>query len=350
MYIGSTGERGLCQMVFEVADRAVNEVLAGRAGRVGITLTSDGGVRVADDGPGESSLEALMSWTGAGAGLRGRHDVMLGHAGVGLVVANALSSRLTAEVRREGVRRVREYARGVAVTPVTGAGPAAGSGTIVTFWPDTEIFGATEFPFDYLADRFRELALLNRDLDVLLTDSRRSDGSRSLRFRFPGGARDHVRLLDARTAPSGPGGLGGLGFEQEDPRMAGTMEVALRWRDAPDERIRSFANCHPTPRGGTHEAGFRDGVAAALNAHARRRDLLGAADPGLTARQAGAGLTAVVSVKLDRPEFHGSTRDVLGDDTVRGCVGQAVREHLGAWLEAHPEQAAAVVRQAARGA
>ncbi|MFJ6622002.1 DNA gyrase subunit B [Kitasatospora sp. NPDC091335] len=356
MYIGSTGERGLGQMVFEVADRAVNEVLAGRAGRVDITLTSDGGVRVADDGPGESSLEALTTRTGAGAGLGGRHDVMLGRAGVGPVVANALSSRLTAEVRREGVRRVREYARGVAVTPVTDAGPAAGSGTTVTFWPDTEIFGATEFPFDDLADRFRELALLNRDLDVLLTDSRHSDGPRSLRFRFPGGTRDHVRLLDARTAhggpddPGGPGGPDVIGFEQEDPRMAGTMEVALRWRDAPDERVRSFANCHPTPRGGTHEAGFRDGVAAVLDAYARRRDLLGAADPGLTARQAGAGLTAVVSVKLDRPEFHGSTRDVLGDDTVRGCVGRAVREHLGAWLEAHPEQAAAVVRQAARSA
>lgn len=359
MYIGSTGERGLHQMVFEVADRAVKEVLAGRAGRVEITLGSDGGVCVADDGPGvpvhdegdagEPGLEALLTRMHAGAGLGGgRHDVMLGHCGVGPTVTNALSSRLTAEVRREGVRWEQEYERGVAVAPPTEAGPATGSGTVITFWPDTGIFGAAQCSFDELADRFRELALLNRVLDISLTDRRGPGEPRSLRFRFPGGARDFVAFLDGRDAA--PALTDTIGFEDEDPRMAGTVEAAWRWRGRGEERIRSFANGRPTPRGGTHEAGLRDGVAAALGAYARKRLLPAAPDPVPTAEQVCAGLTAVVSVKLDRPEFHGSTWDVLGDDTVRVCVARAVRDHLGAWLEQHPEQAAAVVGRLVHGA
>ncbi|MFF2747427.1 ATP-binding protein [Kitasatospora sp. NPDC058048] len=358
MYIGSTGERGLHQMVFEVADRAVKEVLAGRAGRVEITLRSDGGVCVADDGPGvpvhdeggagEPGLEALLTRLHAGARVGGRrHDVMLGYNGIGPTVTNALSSRLTAEVRREGVRWEQEYERGVALAPPIEAGPATGSGTVVTFWPDTGIFGAAECSFDELADCFRELALLNRALDISLTDRRGPGEPRSLRFRFPGGARDFVAFLDGRDAA--PASTDIIGFEGEDPRMAGTVEAAWRWRGRGEARIRSFANGWPTPRGGTHEAGFRDGVAAALDAYARKGLLSAAPDPVLTAEQVCAGLTAVVSVKLDAPEFHGSTWDVLGDDTVRVCVARAVRDHLGTWLEQHPEQAAAVVGRLVHG-
>ncbi|MFD5435466.1 ATP-binding protein [Kitasatospora sp. NPDC127067] len=358
MYIGSTGERGLHQMVFEVADRAVKEVLAGRAGRVEITLGSDGGVCVADDGPGvpvhdegaagEPGLGALLTRMHAGARLGGgRHDVMLGYNGVGPTVTNALSSRLTAEVRREGVRWEQEFERGVAVAPPTEAGPATGSGTVITFWPDTGIFGAAQCSFDELADRFRELALLNRVLDISLTDRRGPGEPRSVRLRFPGGARDFVALLDGRDAASASTDI--IGFEGEDPRMAGTVEAAWRWRGRGEERIRSFANGRPTPRGGTHEAGFRDGVAAALDAYARKGLLSAAPDPALTAEQVCAGLTAVVSVKLDAPEFHGSTWDVLGDDTVRTCVAQAVRDHLGIWLEQHPEQTAAVLGRLVHG-
>ncbi|MFG2914856.1 ATP-binding protein [Kitasatospora sp. NPDC048298] len=345
MYIGSTGERGLHHTVFEVADRAVDEVLAGRAGRVEITLLPDGGVRVADDGPGEADPEALLTRMDSAAGPRGRHSVAPHGAGVGPFVVNALSSRMTAEVRRGGVRREQEYARGAALTPLTDTGPATGSGTVITFWPDAGIFETTRFSFDALADRFRELALLNRDLDVSLADERHPDGVRSVRFRFPGGgAREFVALLDGDGKGEGehaaPAVTDTIGFEAEDPRMAGTLEVALRWRDGGEERVRGFANSHPTT-GGSHETGLREGVAAALDAYARRRLL--------PAPPVGAGLTAVVSVKLDDPKFEGSTRSVLGNAAVRGCVAEAVREHLGAWLEEHPEQAAVVVGRARPG-
>ncbi|MFC8509840.1 ATP-binding protein [Streptomyces sp. NPDC057411] len=369
MYVGSTGERGLRQMVFEVTDRAVNEVLAGRASRVDVTLTSDGGVRVRDDGPGLAvgdaaapgtpGLQALLTEMQFGTGGHGPRSVSLGLWGAGPFVVNALSNRMTAEVRRDGARWVQEYARGVAVTPLTETGPATDSGTTLTFWPDAGIFGTAEFSFTELADRFRELAFLNREMDISLTDRRHSPAPRSVRFRFPGGARDFVVFLDAQEAApnhahaeaeaDADADVSVIGFEREDPRMGGAVEVALRWNDSGAERVRSFANSLPTVAG-THVSGFRDGVAAAVNGYARGRRLLTAADPDLGSDRMGAGMTAVVSVKLDEPEFHGSVRNTLGGTAVRSCVEEAVRDHLGRWLEEHPEQAAAVVGRVVRGA
>ncbi|WP_328964749.1 ATP-binding protein [Streptomyces virginiae] len=351
MYIGSTDERGLHQLVLEVADRAVNEAVSGRAGSVGVTLLADGGVRVTDDGPGVPfaaagdtegpGLEALLTELSFGARPGDRRAVNLTRFGLGPAVANALSSRLTAEVRRAGVRRVQECARGVAVTPPTAAGPAPGSGTTLTFRPDAVLFATTECSFAVLAERFRELAFLNRGLDISLTDERPADGPQTARFRFLGGVRDFVLSLPARAGT--PVHTDVIGFEREDPRMAGTMEVALRWCGSPEERIRGFANSVATPYGGTHEAGLRAGVAAALDAYARGRGLPAAEAPGLDGERVAAGLTAVVSVKLDDPEFVGATHGELGNAAVRACVGEAVGEHLGAWLEENPEQATAVV-------
>lgn len=355
MYVGSTGERGLHHVVFDVVDRAVNEVLPDRAGCVDITLTPDGGVRVANDGPGMPGedgggpgLEALLTRMHVGPGPSGRYDVMPLYGGIGLFVANVLSSRMTAEVWREGVYWGWEYARGVPITALTDAEPATGSGTTVAFRPDPEIFGTAECSFDTLADRFRELALLNRDLEISLTDLRRPAESRSVRFRSSDGTLEFVAFLDAQEAvPAYPDIIG---FEQEDPRMAGTMEAAFRWRGPGEERIRSFANSRPTSCGGTHANGLRDGLVAAVNAYARARRLLTATDPDLGADRIGEGLTAVVSVKLDHPEFEGSTRGVLGNAEVRTCVAQAVREHLARWLEQHPEQAAALIDRILRDA
>ncbi|MFG3532243.1 ATP-binding protein [Streptomyces sp. NPDC047917] len=356
MYIGSTREHGLRQMVFELADRAVSEVLAGRASSVDITLTPDGGVCVADDGPGvpidESEgaggpgLEALLTRMQTGAGAGGRHDVTLVFCGVGPAVVNALSRRMTAEVRREGVRWVQEYARGVAATPLTEAGTATGSGTTITFWPDTDIFEATEFSFDGLEERFRELAFLNRGLEISLTDRRRPDESRSVRLRFPGGTRDFVDFLDGRTVESAS--MDTIAFERDEPRMAGAMEVAFRWCGCHEERVRSFANNLPTVDG-THVVGLRDGMTAAVTAYAREQGLLTATHPGFGADQISEGLTAVVSVKLDRPEFQGSTRGVLGNSEVHDCVRQAVQDHLGRWLREDPERAAAVIDRIVQG-
>lgn len=347
MYVGSTGERGLRELVFAVSERAVMEILAGRAGRLEVILRSDGGVRVVDDGPGirvegegdadSPGLEAVLTRPGTG----GRLDSTRSYFGVGPDIANALSSRLVAEVQRDGVRWVQEYVRGVALAPPARTGPTAGSGTTVAFWPDAEIFGATELSYDGLAERFRELAFLNRGVGISLTDERHPGEPRAERFRFPGGARDFVTFLDGRgEEPVHPEVVG---VTREEPGMAGMMDVAWRWHRSPEPRVRAFANCRPTPGGGTHQLGFLDGVAAAVNTYARERRLLTANDPELDADLVARGLTAVVSVSLERAEFEGSTCDRLGNTAVRACVARAVEERLGRWLAEYPAGAAAVV-------
>ncbi|MCZ4509677.1 ATP-binding protein [Streptomyces sp. ActVer] len=355
MWVGSTGERGLHQMVFEVVGQAVNQVLAGGSGSVDVTLTPDGGVRVVDDGPGGPfqaagdtgglDLEALLTSFHAGPELSGRHITDVGQFRAGLFVVNALSSRLTAEVQCDEVRRVHEYARGVEVAPPAAVGPATGTGTTITFWPDSEIFETTLCSFAVLAERFRQVAFLNRGLGISLTDERPAGGARAVSFRFPEGVRDFVAALDAETGSGVQPDV--IGFEREDPRMAGTMEVALLWTGSRQERIVGFANSRASREGGAHVDGFRDGVAAAVVAYARERGLP-TADLDPHDDRICRSLTAVVSVKLDHPEFLGATRGLLGNSEVRDCVGEAVREHLGNWFEEEPERAAGFVGRIVR--
>ncbi|WP_328869436.1 DNA gyrase subunit B [Streptomyces sp. NBC_00287] len=350
MWAGSVGERGLHHLVFEVVGRAVN-----RSGSVDVTLTSDGGVRVTDEGSrrarvatadtDDPAVEAQLTSLHAGSEPSGRHIAAVGDHIGGLFVVNALSSRLTAEVQRDGVREIQEYERGVAVAPPAAIGAATGSGTTIAFWPDTEIFETTWCSFTVLAERFRQVAFLNRGLRISLTDERPAGEARMVRFRFPEGARDFVATLDAETGSAIDPDV--IGFEREEPKMAGTMEVALLWSGSGEERIRGFVNSRATPQGGTHVEGFRDGVAAAITAYGRKRGALVAYfEP--YADLLGEGLTAVVSVKLDHPEFLGATRGLLGNPEVRGCVGEAVRDHLGTWFEDHPERAAEIVDRIVR--
>lgn len=345
MYIGSTGERGLHSLVFEAAGWGIDEILAGRAGCVEVTLLSGGGVRVADDGPGTDVAglaTALTVLTAGWSSVGGRYPMrtLMGQPSI----VNALSRRLVAEVRNEGRREVREYACGspdvdadADAAAVLKSASGSGSGTIFTFWPDPDIFETTDFSFDALAEGFKELAFLYRELNFVLTDERTEP--RTLRLRFPDGVRDMVAHLD------GEGTSDIVGFEHDEPQMAGMMDIAWRWRGAGQEQIRGFANTRPTPEGGTHLMGFRDGVAGALTAYARERGLLAASDPDISAGAVGAGLTAVVSVKLEYPEFEGCTHGTLGNAEVRGCVRQAVEEHFGAWLADHPQQAAEILSQ-----
>lgn len=308
-------------------------------------------MRVADDGPGVPGLEALLTRMDTGAGPGGRDAAALAFFGMGLCVTDSLSSRLTAEARREGIRWVQEYARGVALAPSGAAGPTTGSGTTVTFRPDTEIFGTVECSFAALAERFRELAFLNPRLDVSLnvppTDERPRSGPRSERFRFPGGLRDFVVFLGPRAGPPLPPGHHRFrtGGRPDGGDGGGGLRMVRLPRGADTELRRQ-----PTREGGTHLLGLRDGVADAVDSYARRRRLLTAADPELDADRIGEGLTAVVSVKLDRPEHSGATLGLLGGAHVRACVGRAVREHLGTWLEEHPERAADVVGRIVRAA
>ncbi|QKZ16312.1 ATP-binding protein [Streptomyces chartreusis] len=357
MYVGSTREPGLHNTVFEVSDWAVNEVLAGRAEHVDVTLESDGSVRVAIDGPGipveaaghtgDPSLEALLTRMHAGPRGDSRDFVGVGLFGMGPFVTNALSSHLTGEVRREGVRWVQHYDRGGAVGPPSPQGPTTESGTVIAFRPDADIFGTAQCSFDALAERFRTLAFLNRGLAISLTDRRPSCGSRSERFLFPGGVRDFVAVIAARTGTTD--GTDVFGFEYEDPQIAGSVEVAMMWSDTLAGGVHGFANSMPTPGGGAHVAGLRDAVAAAINAFARERRLLTKADTDLGPDRLCDGLTAVVSVKLDRPEFEGATRDCLGNAEVRESVAPAVRDQLIAWLAEDPRLASAVVGRIAAG-
>lgn len=345
MYIGTTGERGLHSLVLEAAGWGIDEILDGRAARVEVTLLSDGGVRVADDGPGADMAglaTALTVLTAGWSSVGGRYPMrtLLGQPSI----VNALSRRLVAEVRSAGRREVREYACGTPdVNPNADADadadltPASRSGTAFTFWPDPDIFETTDISFHVLAERFKELAFLYRELDFVLTDERTEP--RTLRLRFPDGVREMVAYLDGEGAPDV------VGFEHDEPQMAGMMDIAWRWRGSGQEQIRGFANTRPTPEGGTHLLGFRDGVAGALTAYARERGVLAASDPDVSADAIGAGLTAVVSVKLEYPEFEGCTRGTLGNAAVRGCVRQAVEEHFGAWLADHPRQAAEILGQ-----
>ncbi|MFE6040738.1 DNA gyrase subunit B [Streptomyces sp. NPDC056452] len=351
MYVGSTGIRGLHQLLFEVIGRSVNDVLACGGGCVDVTLTHDGGVRVTDDGPGvpveaagdtsSACLETLLTRTHPGAGPGNRHTASWSVYGMGPCVTNALSSRLMAEVRRGHTLWVQEYKHGAAVAPPAATGPATGGGTSIAFWPDAGIFDTTDYSFGVLAKRFREVALLNRGLSISLTDERPPGGVRSVQFQYPDGPRDFVAFLDAETGAHVTPDI--IAFDRDDARMAGTVEVALNWCGRREEGVRSFANSVPTPEGGTHADGFRTGVTAAVNTHARQRGLLTTADPDLTTDQVSRGVTAVVSVKLDSPEYEGATRGRLGGATVHDCVEQAVREHLGTWLARHPEQAAAII-------
>ncbi|MGW6956390.1 DNA gyrase subunit B [Streptomyces chartreusis] len=357
MYVGSTGEPGLHNQVFEVSDWAVNEVLAGRAEHVDVGLEADGRVRVAIDGPGipveaaghagAPGLEELLTRMHAGPRGDSRKFVGVGLFGLGPFVTNALSSHLTGEVRREGVRWVQRYDRGAAVGPPSPQGPTTETGTVIAFRLDADIFGTAQCSFDALAERFRTLAFLNRGLAISLTDRRLPSGPRSERFHFPGGARDFVAVIAARTGT--PDETGVLGFEYEDPEIAASVEVAMMWSDTFAGGVHGFANSMPTPAGGSHVAGLREGAAAAINAFARERQLLTNTDTDLGPDRLCDGLTAVVSVKLDRPEFEGATRDFLGNAEVRESVAPAVRDHLIAWLAEDPRLASAVISRIAAG-
>ncbi|MEW1776710.1 DNA gyrase subunit B [Streptomyces sp. NPDC086777] len=352
MYVGSTGEHGLHELVFLLVGRALQGAPAGRGRTVDVALLPEGRVRVADDGPG---VQVEAAGGGPGAGLESqmtllyaggtrpldRHSVIASRFALGPAVANALSARLRAEVWREGFHWVQEYARGAPVGPPVPYGPTTRTGTTITFRPDPGVFGTARCSFDALAECFRELAFVNRGVQLSLTDRRGTGTTRSVRCRFPDGLRDFAAFLTGRTAAAAEPDI--TGFEKEDPRMAGTMEVAMTWTSTPGGHIRSFANSSSTPQGGTHVAGLLDGLAAAVNAFARERRLLAPEEPDLGPDRIGAHLTAVVSVRLDRPEFKGATRGLLGGTLVRDCVREAVQDHMAAWLRENPNPPAALL-------
>ncbi|MFF1495132.1 ATP-binding protein [Streptomyces sp. NPDC058304] len=341
MYVGSTGERGLHRMVYEVVGHALAEALAGHGDTIDVTITADGGVRVVDNGRGiPVEVEEPSGKPGIEAVLTELRACTI-HS-IGICVVNALSSRLEVEVRRDGFRWTQEYERAVPLAPPARHEETTETGTTITFWPDADIFETTEFSFAILSLRFRELASLNKGLALSLTDER--DTTHTVRHSYEQGAQDFVSHLNSRNGePIHPTVIA---FVAEDEDITISVEIALQWDTSDSESIHSFANSIRTDEGGTHEVGFWTALPEAFNAYARQEQLLPEADDDLTRDAIGRGLTAVISVKLDDPCFEGATRTRLGSTATRTYVQKAVHEHLTAWLNRNPTEAAAIIRNA----
>jgi DNA gyrase subunit B len=347
MYIGSTGLRGLHHLVYEVVDNAVDEALAGYCTRIDITLTADGGCRVIDDGRGipvdehpvehRSALEVVMTQLHAGGKFGGdSYAVSGGLHGVGVSVVNALSKRLDVEVVRDGWRHRQSYERGLPTAPLERVGKARGHGSTVAFWPDPDIFEETEFRFETLSNRMREMAFLNAGLRITLTDER--DEGKSEVYQYAGGIRDFVAHLNASKEPVHPQIIYFEG--QANSHYA---EVAMQWNSSYNDAVSTFANTINTHEGGTHEEGFRAALTSTINRYARNSALLKEKDPNLSGDDVREGLTAIVSVKLREPQFEGQTKTKLGNTDIKGFVQQTTNRALDEWFEEHGPQAKAII-------
>ena len=347
MYIGSTGLRGLHHLVYEVVDNAVDEALAGYCTRIDITLTADGGVRVIDDGRGipvdehpvehRSALEVVMTQLHAGGKFGGdSYAVSGGLHGVGVSVVNALSKRLDVEVVRDGWRHRQSYERGLPTAPLERVGKARGHGSTVAFWPDPDIFEETEFRFETLSNRMREMAFLNAGLRITLTDER--DDGKSDVYQYAGGIRDFVAHLNASKEPVHPQII-----YFEGQANSHYVEVAMQWNSSYNDAVSTFANTINTHEGGTHEEGFRAALTTTINRFARNSALLKEKDPNLSGDDVREGLTAIVSVMLREPQFEGQTKTKLGNTDIKGFVQQTTNRALDEWFEEHGPQAKAIV-------
>lgn len=349
MYIGSTGERGLHHMVYEVVSYAVDEHLAGHADAIDVTITQDGAIRVTDNGrglpvevdeaTGKSALELELTELSFGSKPHaGGYGVSGGLSGLGLCVVNALSSRLTVEVHRDGQRWTQEYKKGSMVTPLTRNEETSEHGTTIVFLPDADIFETTRFSFATLSERFQELSFLNGGLAVSLTDER---PERPVRYQHTDGLRAYVARLNPYPASlHSPA----IAFESENEDQTIFVQVAMQWNAWSPGEFRSFANSTRTLDGGTHEAGFRTALTDVVNDYAHRQQQLSADHENITAEAVHEGLTAVVSVRLAHPVFEGSTRTRLGNREADTYVQEVVREHLTDWLDHNRNEAASIIR------
>ncbi|MET9465437.1 ATP-binding protein [Streptomyces sp. NPDC006544] len=349
MYIGSIGERGLHQLVYEVVSYAVDEHLAGHADTIDVTITADGGVRVADNGRGlpvevekptdKPAIERELTELSFGSKPHTGYGVSGGLSGLGLCVVNALSSRLTVEVHRGGHRWTQEYEKGTAVTALTRNEETGEHGTTIAFLPDADVFETTRYSFATLAERLQELAFLNGGLAISLTDER---PERPVRYHHSDGLRAYVAHLN--PYPPSLVHSPAIAFESENQDKTIFVQVAMQWNTWPAGEFRSFANSARTPEGGAHEQGFRTALTDIVNDYARRQRHLSTHDKDIAAEAIHEGLTAVISVKLTHPIFEGSTRTRLGNPEADAYVQEVVREHLTDWLDHHPNEAAAIIR------
>jgi DNA gyrase subunit B len=364
MYIGSTGERGLHHLVYEVVDNSVDEALAGHADTIDVTILADGGVRVVDNGrgipvgivpsEGKPAVEVVLTVLHAGGKFGGGgYAVSGGLHGVGVSVVNALSTRVAVEVRTDGHRWTQEYKLGVPTAPLARNEETEQTGTSVTFWADPDIFETTEYSFETLSRRFQEMAFLNKGLRITLTDERadhvdEEGKALTVTYHYEGGIVDFVKYLNSRKGEAVHNTI--IDLEAEDKDKSLSLEVAMQWNSGYSEGVYSFANIIHTHEGGTHEEGFRAALTSLINKYARDKKLLREKDDNLTGDDIREGLTAIISVKLSEPQFEGQTKTKLGNTEAKTFVQRAVYEHLNDWLDRNPNEAADIVRKGIQAA
>ncbi|WP_308798059.1 DNA topoisomerase (ATP-hydrolyzing) subunit B [Agromyces silvae] len=377
MYIGSTGPRGLHHLVYEIVDNSVDEALAGHATAIDVTILHDGGVRVVDNGrgipvgihktEGKSTVEVVLTVLHAGGKFGGGgYAVSGGLHGVGSSVVNALSTRLEAEVRREGHVWRQSFNVGVPNAPLSQDEPSDETGTTITFWPSTEIFETVEFDYETLRTRFQQMAFLNKGLRITLTDERRAgepadpadvenetdatvEAARTDTFLYERGLVDYVEYLN-RSKKADLVNEEIISFESEDGDRKIALEVAMQWTTAYTESVHTYANTINTHEGGTHEEGFRAALTTLVNRYAREKGIIKEKDENLSGDDVREGLTAVISVKLSEPQFEGQTKTKLGNTEAKSFVQRVTGDQLGDWFDRNPTQAREIIRKAIQAA
>ena len=382
MYIGSTGERGLHHLVYEVVDNSVDEALAGYADHIEVTIQADGGIKVVDNGRGipvdehptehKPTVEVVMTILHAGGKFGGGgYAVSGGLHGVGISVVNALSTRVNTEIRRQGyVWRMSFANGGTPITPLERGEATDETGTTQVFYPDPEIFETVEFDFETLRQRFQQMAFLNKGLRITLTDERefatdegdeiaggeeasdkKTKGHRTVTYCYEHGLRDYVEYLDsAKKSDTINNEI--IDFEAENDEGTMSVEIAMQWTTAYSSSVHTFANTINTTEGGMHEEGFRTALTSLVNRYGRDKGIIRDKDDNLTGDDVREGLTAVISIKLTEPQFEGQTKTKLGNTEARTFVQQQVYSKLTDWFDAHPADAKAIINkgQAAQAA
>lgn len=364
MYIGSTGERGLHHLVYETVDNSVDEALAGYATHIEVTLQADGGIRVVDDGRGipvdEHPIEKIpavtLVMTSLHAGGKfggGGYKVSGGLHGVGISVVNALSSKLNTEIKRDGYRWTQSFTLGEPDAPLERHEKTDETGTTQVFYASADIFETTTYSYETLKTRFREMAFLNKGLEIHLKDERDHpedhDGEadldaieREVHFRFDGGLVDYVNHIN--VGGKRPIHSGVISLDREDDESGLSLELAMQWNESFSESVHTFANTINTHEGGTHEEGFRAALTNTVKRFAETQNLLKGKDE-LSGEDIREGLTAIISVKLSEPQFEGQTKTKLGNTEARSFVQKVVNDELGAWFEQNPAEGKFIVRK-----
>jgi DNA gyrase subunit B len=358
MYIGSTGERGLHHLVYEIVDNSVDEALAGYCDRIEITILADGALRVVDNGRGipvdehpvekKSTVEVVLTILHAGGKFGGGgYSVSGGLHGVGSSVVNALSHTLDVEVHRQGSVWTQHYDDGVPAAPLAQGGPSDRTGTTITFRPNAEIFETVDFTFETLRQRFQQMTFLNKGLSIALKDERPTateDQAAGMEYLYTNGLVDYVEYLNsAKKTDIVHDEI--ISFESEDTERKIALEVAMQWTTAYTESVHTYANTINTHEGGTHEEGFRAALTTLVNKYAREKSILKDKDENLSGDDVREGLTAVISVKLAEPQFEGQTKTKLGNTEAKSYVQRVTGDFLSDWFERNPNQARDIIRK-----